>query len=86
MVEIIGFIAAILTTISFIPQALKVIKTNDVKALSLHMYLILNIGIFLWLIYGLLTNSWPLILANGITILFTAFILYKKAQDEFVEK
>lgn len=81
MIEIIGYIAASLTTISFIPQALKVIRTNDVKALSLKMYIILNIGLLLWLIYGLLTVSMPLILANSITLFFTGFILFKKIKD-----
>lgn len=81
MIEIIGYIAASLTTISFIPQALKVIRTNDVKALSLKMYIILNIGLLLWLIYGLLTMSMPLILANSITLFFTGFILFKKIKD-----
>ena len=81
MIEIIGYIAASLTTISFIPQALKVIRTNDVKSLSLKMYIILNIGLLLWLIYGLLTVSMPLILANSITLFFTGFILFKKIKD-----
>ncbi len=86
MIEIIGYIAASLTTISFIPQALKVIRTNDVKALSLKMYVILNIGLFLWLIYGLLTISMPLILANSITLFFTGFILFKKTKDSLGNK
>jgi len=86
MIEIIGYIAASLTTISFIPQALKVIRTNDVKALSLKMYIILNIGLLLWLIYGLLTISMPLILANSITLFFTGFILFKKIKDSLDNK
>ncbi len=86
MIEVIGYVAASLTTISFIPQALKVIRTNDVKALSLKMYIILNIGLLLWLIYGLLTVSMPLILANFITLFFTGFILFKKIKDSLENK
>ena len=86
MIEIIGYVAASLTTISFIPQALKVIRTNDVKALSLKMYIILNTGLLLWLIYGLLTVSMPLILANFITLFFTGFILFKKIKDSLDNK
>ena len=75
---IIGLVAAACTTISYAPQAVKTIKTKDTRDLSLVMYLILTIGVFLWLIYGLLVKNLPLIIANAITLLFTYTILLLK--------
>ncbi|MDM8160624.1 SemiSWEET transporter [Labilibaculum sp. K2S] len=76
--SILGFVAAFCTTVSFIPQALRVIKTKHTKDLSLAMYSMFNIGILLWLLYGIVIVSWPMILANGITFLLTSTILYLK--------
>ncbi len=75
---IIGLIAAICTTLSFAPQAIRTLKTQRTKDLSLAMYLILTIGVFLWLVYGLLVKDLPLIIANAITLLFTYSILLLK--------
>ena len=77
---IIGFVAAIFTTTAFIPQALKIIRTKKTKDISKRMYLILVIGIFLWLVYGLLMRDWPIVLANSITFIltFTIFMLKLK--------
>lgn len=74
----IGLIAAVLTTTSYLPQALKTIKSRKTKDLSLLMYAILTTGVFLWFVYGILLVNWPLMLANGITLLFTATILLMK--------
>jgi len=71
----IGLAAATCTTISFLPQAVKVIRTRDTKSLSLPMYIILTIGVLLWLIYGLLVNDIPVIVANTITSVFSFIIL-----------
>ncbi len=72
---IIGLTAAACTTISFLPQAIKVIKTRDTKSLSLPMYMIFTTGVLLWLIYGLLVRDIPMIAANTITSVFSAIIL-----------
>ena len=74
----IGFIAATFTTIAFLPQAIKMIRTKDTKSISLFMYIILNAGIILWLIFGFLILELPVILANLITIIFTLTILFLK--------
>lgn len=74
-ISIIGFAAAACTTIAFIPQAIKTIKTKNTKDLSLPMYLILVIGILLWLVYGIVNADMPIIIANGITLFFAAIIL-----------
>lgn len=75
-IEIIGFMAAILTTIAFIPQAYKVIKSKSSKGLSLITYLIFIIGVGLWLLYGFLKGSLSMILGNGITFLLAFIIIF----------
>jgi len=78
MTEIIGIIAAIFTTISFIPQAVKVVKTNDTKSISKAMYICFSFGVFMWLIYGIMIESFAVIVANSITLPLALIILYKK--------
>lgn len=78
MIEYLGFVAAALTTCSFIPQAWKTIKTQDTSSISLLMYVLFVIGIILWLIYGVLMESKPMIYANVVTgILASIILLYK---------
>ncbi len=77
-ITIIGFVAATLTTIAFIPQALKTIKTKNTKDISLPMYLILTTGILFWFIYGLLIVDYPIIIANIVTLIFALIILINK--------
>lgn len=80
--EIIGFLAAIITTVAFFPQVIKVYKTKDTKSISLTMYIILSIGLLCWLIYGVYLSSFPMILANTITLVFTIYILFKKIKHK----
>jgi MtN3 and saliva related transmembrane protein len=75
---VIGFVAAICTTISFLPQAVKVIKTKQTKDLSLEMYLTFTVGVFLWLVYGIIGKDLPIIIANAITLVFAITILIMK--------
>lgn len=79
--EFIGYLAAILTTISFLPQAIKVYKTNHTKDLSLGMFIIFCSGVFLWLIYGVLINNLPIIFANIVTFVLAGYILIKKIKN-----
>lgn len=79
--EIIGAAAAILTTLSFIPQAVKVVRTRETEAISLTMYALFTTGVMLWGIYGLMTWQWSIIIANGITVVLAATILALKIQD-----
>jgi MtN3 and saliva related transmembrane protein len=76
--EIIGFVAATLTTLSFYPQAYKIIKTRDTASISLVMYSIINVGLILWLVYGLMIGDMPIILANAFTLLASLTILFLK--------
>jgi MtN3 and saliva related transmembrane protein len=75
---ILGLIAAICTTISFVPQAIRVIKTKQTRDISLGMYLIFSTGTFLWLLYGIFTKDIPIIAANSITFIFSFTILALK--------
>lgn len=78
IVEIIGLIAATLTTVSFLPQAIQTWKTKRTKDISLPMYLTFTIGVFLWLIYGLFIQSLPIIAANVVTLILASCILFLK--------
>ncbi|WP_041138378.1 SemiSWEET transporter [Beduini massiliensis] len=74
----IGTIAAILTTLSFLPQAYQVIKTKDTSGISLGMYTMFVIGVFLWMIHGWNIQDYNLIGANAITFVFASIILTYK--------
>jgi MtN3 and saliva related transmembrane protein len=84
--KLIGLMAASLTTISFFPQAIKIIRTRDAKSISLTMYVILVIGLSLWLVYGLMNNDTPIILANTITLIPTLVILGIKINERLQKK
>lgn len=73
-IEIIGLIAAVLTTAAFLPQVYKTWNTKDVSSLSLPMFSMFFVGVVMWLIYGLLIESPAIILANTITV-FSSFLL-----------
>lgn len=77
-VEIIGIIAAVLTTSAFLPQVYKTWKTKNAKALSMPMLILFFVGIVLWFVYGILIDSFSLIIANGITIVSYTFLIYFK--------
>jgi MtN3 and saliva related transmembrane protein len=74
----VGFAAAILTTASFVPQALHTFQTKDVRGISLGMYSAFTAGVSLWLVYGLLLGAWPIVIANLITLSLASAILLMK--------
>lgn len=76
--EIIGLLAAILTTGAFVPQVYKTWKIKSADDISLTMYLVLFIGLVLWLIYGIHLNSLPMILANSVTGILALIVLFFK--------
>ena len=87
MESFLGFIAAFCTTVAFIPQAIKVYKSRHTKDISLGMFSLLNIGIVLWLWYGLIIKSYPVIISNAITLVFALYILISKISlDVFISK
>lgn len=74
----VGYLAALLTTVAFVPQALHTLRSRDTSGISLAMYAIFTAGVGCWLGYGLLLGSWPMILANVVTLVLSAAILALK--------
>lgn len=74
LADIIGTFAAILTTTAFFPQAYKTLRTRDTAGMSLTMYGLMMTGVALWLVYGLIIHSWPVIIANAVVLLPQAAI------------
>ena len=78
LTDLIGTLAAILTTASFFPPALHTFRTKDVRGISLGMYSAFTLGVALWLVYGLLLGAWPVVIANVITLALASTILVMK--------
>lgn len=74
----IGSVAATLTTLSFVPQAVRIMRNRDTQSISLPMYLAFTAGVGFWLAYGLTLGSWPMIVSNAITFVLAATILALK--------
>lgn len=81
-IEIIGYCAAFLTTIAFLPQAIQSWRTRDLSGISVGMYSLFTAGVGLWLIYGLIIEKWPLILANALTFALALSILVLKLSSK----
>ncbi|MEE1657940.1 SemiSWEET transporter [Microvirga sp. CF3062] len=79
-IEILGFAAAILTTVCWLPQAFRTIRTKDTRSISLFAQGILTLGIVLWLIYGILVDSAPIIFSNAINFVLVGLILALKVR------
>ncbi|WP_280769606.1 SemiSWEET transporter [Salipaludibacillus daqingensis] len=78
IIAIIGLLAAVLTTVSFLPQAIKTIKEKNTESISLGMYTLFTTGVFLWLVYGIMIKDIPIIAANLVTFALASFILGMK--------
>lgn len=76
--EWIGSVAAAFTTCSFIPQVWRVLQTRHTQDISLGMYALFTSGVALWLAYGILLGAWPIIIANGITLILAGTVLFLK--------
>lgn len=76
--EWLGYVAATLTTLAFVPQALKTIRSKDTRSISLGMYAVFTVGIGFWFGYGIVLGSWPMIVSNVITFALSATILVLK--------
>lgn len=79
--ELIGYLAATLTTASFLPQAIMTIKTRDTESLSLGMYSMFALGVLLWLVYGIYLSNMAIIIANAVTFVLSAVILGYKIHN-----
>jgi MtN3 and saliva related transmembrane protein len=78
IVDTLGYLAATLTTASFLPQAWLTFRTRDVSGISLAMYSAFTLGIALWLAYGVLIRAWPIVIANAVTFALAVGILMMK--------
>ena len=78
----IGLLAATITTVSFLPQVIKSLKTRETRDISLATYIILVIGLALWLLYGFLIKDLPLITANIVTLMLAGLILFLKIKHK----
>ncbi|HAX61114.1 MAG TPA: hypothetical protein DCX95_00940 [Elusimicrobia bacterium] len=77
-ITILGLTAGTLTTLAFLPQLIKAWKSKSTKDVSLNMFVILCVGILLWIAYGFLIKSFPVIISNAVTFILCLFILYFK--------
>ncbi|MCF8186699.1 MAG: SemiSWEET transporter [Sulfuritalea sp.] len=78
LTDAIGFTSATFTTVAFVPQVIRVWKTKSARDVSLGMYALFNTGVALWLCYGLLIESWPIIVANSITLILACSVMVMK--------
>lgn len=78
MADLIGYVAAVLTTVAFLPQAIKAFRTRSTKDISLSMWLLLCAGVACWLVYGLMVRAGPVIAANLVTLLLVGAVLILK--------
>ena len=79
--EVIGSVAAFLTTVSFFPQVIQVLKTRDTSSISLAMYVIFSLGVTLWFVYGVMIGSRPVMVANVVTLAASLTILGFKIKE-----
>ncbi len=80
-VDTVGYIAAILSVICFIPQGIRIVQTKDTNAISFWMYFLFLLSVIFWLIYGLMLSSAPIIVKNIIVIALSGIILILKTRD-----
>ncbi len=83
--QALGFLAAMLTTFSFVPQVVYCWKTRDTQSISLGMYACFCLGVLFWLIYGLLAKQWPVVFANALTLALASSILYLKLKQRSIK-
>jgi MtN3 and saliva related transmembrane protein len=76
--DTLGYIAGTLTTAAFVPQVLRIWFTKSARDISWTMFIVFTAGVALWLVYGILLGTWPLILANGATLALASAILVLK--------
>ena len=81
--DLIGYVAATLTTVSFFPQAVKILKSRDTRSISFRMYLLFTTGVMFWSIYGWMVSDGPVLIANLITLVPAVIVLTSKITSYF---
>ena len=84
--EYLGYVAGFCTTISFLPQAIKTIRSGDTASLSLVTYSLFTVGLILWTVYGVTVGDNSIVVANVVTTVFAAIILFSKIKNEIDAK
>ncbi|MEO5328188.1 MAG: SemiSWEET transporter [Magnetococcus sp. THC-1_WYH] len=77
-VSLLGFMAALFTTLALVPQVIRTFQTRDTRGISLWMYAMSSLGVFLWMVYGIVLQAWPIIIANAVTFILMVIILIMK--------
>lgn len=85
-INLVGAVAATLTTSAFFPQAVKTIRTRDTSGLSLTMYALLLSGVTLWLTYGVIIGSWPLIVSNAIVLVPQGVVMTMLVRQQWTKR
>ena len=86
IIDFLGYIAATITTIAFLPQIIKTIKSKSAKDVSMGMFVLFTTGVFLWIVYGVLTKTYPVLIANAVIFcLALAQIILKIKYDRTVK-
>ena len=75
LADVFGYAAASFTTLSFVPQVVRVVRTRDTQAISKTAYVVFCLGVALWLAYGLIAGNAPVVLANGVTLVLASIVL-----------
>lgn len=75
MIDLIGSTAAFLTTLAFVPQVVKTVRTRQTRDISTAMWSLFSAGVALWLVYGVLLTAWPIVVANAVTLVLAATVL-----------
>ena len=78
VVNVIGLAAAVCTTVSFVPQLIRIWRLRSAREISLIMFLVFSLGVFLWLLYGVFLHAFPIILANAVSLVLSLAILALK--------
>jgi len=78
MIDLVGSIAAFLTTIAFVPQVVKIWRSRSAADISLPMYVVFTLGVVFWLVYGILLGALPIIIANCVTLALALTIVVMK--------
>ncbi|WP_066225186.1 SemiSWEET transporter [Formosa haliotis] len=84
--QTIGILASIFTTVAVLPQIIKAVQTGKVNDVSPWMYIILCLGVALWVVYGILKHDWPIIICNAISLIFNGIMLYILIRSNHKEK
>ncbi|MGE5475210.1 MAG: SemiSWEET family sugar transporter [Bacteroidales bacterium] len=79
--QAVGSVAALLSTLAFVPQVVKTLKTRHTRDISLSMWLLFSVGVGLWLVYGILLMAWPIIVGNAVTLVSALTVLWVKLSN-----